>query len=507
MHISPLSVFRSSRLGFSPWMLAGVACILLVAMMGLSERSNERERAFMVRNLTDRAEALIWALEAGTRTGMRHAGLVLGLVPLLTETARQPGIVYMAVADTEGRILALSGTARDDRQEGVMLPEVAGEDLELPLFSQVTDKPSWRMRRHADGSTVFEVYRTFAPLRRPYGQHGMSGRHGMGMHGMEMAQSGMSCMPGSTGGVVPAGAARPVVGVALVAFDAGPYEDALKRDVRNNLLWAALAAVLALAGVVSLSWVQHYRRWRRMLRTEVTRLRAEVARNERLAALGHLAAGVAHEIRNPLSTIKGVALYIAQRVPAGGREETAAKRMIDEVERLDRVVSSLLDFARPDDFTTAPACVGELIGTALRLAEADVQAKNIKVICDVPENFPQVCVNGERLTQALLNLVLNAVQAMEQGGTLRVRVRLTAEDMFSLEVSDNGPGIAPEARAAIFTPYFTTKPSGTGLGLAIVHRIAEGHGGSVRADNAPAGGAVFTLTLPVRGPVSKKARG
>ncbi len=498
MHISPLSVFRLSRSGFSPWMLAGVACILLVAMMGLSERSNERERAFMVRNLTDRAEALIWALEAGTRTGMRHAGLVLGLGPLLTETARQPGIVYMAVADTEGRVLALSGTARDDREESAMLPLMTGEDLDLPLFSQVTDKPSWRMRRHVDGTTVFEVYRTFAPLRRPYG------RHGMGMHGMEMAQPGMSGMPGSVGGVAPTGATRPVVGVALVAFDAHPYQDALKRDVRNNLLWAALAAVLALAGVVSLSWVQHYRRWRRMLRTEVTRLRAEVARNERLAALGHLAAGVAHEIRNPLSTIKGVALYIAQRVPAGGREEIAAKRMIDEVDRLDRVVSSLLDFAKPDDFTTAPACVGEIIDRALRLAEADVQAKNIIVLCDVPENFPQVCVNGERLTQALLNLVLNAVQAMGQGGTLRVCVRLAAEGMFSLEVSDNGPGIAPEARAAIFTPYFTTKPSGMGLGLAIVHRIAEGHGGSVRADNAPSGGAVFTLTLPVQGPVSKK---
>lgn len=650
MRIPLFSAVRLSRLGLSPWMLAGVACILILVMAGLSLRSNERERAFMVRNLTDRAEALIWALEAGTRTGMRmNAGVVLGLVPLLAETARQPGIVYMAVSDAEGRILAMSGAADGEGEDGALSsgPPADGDALALPPLSAVTDRPAWRMRERADGGRVFEVYRAFSPLGRAHGPHGMHGMHGGMMRGRGMMPATPPGMPENCPGMqVPSPdgarpgmmrgrgasgpAARQAVGVALVAFDARPFEEALRQDARNNLLSAALAAALALAGFISLSWVQQYRRWRRMLRdertiaasviaglplglvtsdpagriavindtalsmfrkrrediapaaargdgeaaggaalrelagldwdrlvarlagegrlperevvltvpggrpltvslgaaavrnedgvflgnvfvlrdiTEMKRLQAEAQRNDRLAALGHLAAGVAHEIRNPLSTIKGVALYIARRMPAGGREEEAANRMIDEVDRLDRVVSSLLDFARPDDFPVASAQVGDVIDRALRLAEADLRAKNIIVIRDVPRDFPPVRVNAERLAQALLNLFLNAVQAMTPGGTLRVAARLADEDTFHLVVTDTGPGIAPELAASIFTPYFTTKPSGTGLGLAIVHRIAEGHGGRVSAGAGPEGGAEFTLVLPVRGREDAAASG
>jgi two-component system sensor histidine kinase HydH len=158
MRIPRFSAVRLSRLGLSPWMLAGVACILILVMAGLSLRSNERERAFMVRNLTDRAEALIWALEAGTRTGMRmNAGVVLGLVPLLAETARQPGIVYMAVSDAEGRILAMSSAADGEGEDGAPSsgPPADGGALALPPLSAVTDRPAWRMRERADGGRVF----------------------------------------------------------------------------------------------------------------------------------------------------------------------------------------------------------------------------------------------------------------------------------------------------------------------------------------------------------------
>ena len=233
--------------------------------------------------------------------------------------------------------------------------------------------------------------------------------------------------------------------------------------------------------------------------TEMKRLQTDAQRNDRLAALGHLAAGVAHEIRNPLSTIKGVALYIARRMPLGGREEEAAQRMIDEVERLDRVVSELLDFARPGSFDTVQADLAEIIGRALRLAEADIKAKGIAVVQEVEPGLPPVKISPERLTQALLNLFLNAVQAMDHGGTLRVSARTLPNDMFSITVADTGPGIPPEIQASIFTPYFTTKPSGTGLGLAIVYQIAEGHGGRVSVGNAAGQGAEFTLTLPLGG--------
>ena len=656
-----------SGMGLSPWMLLGAALILGLTLAGLSVRSNQRERAFMIHNLTDRAEALIWALEAGTRTGLRLSpGAVLGLRPLLSETARQPGILYMAVTDTSGAILAQSGDnpppglppgdwVRDAAREAARDsggPSIVVQPQEIPPLSTVADRPMWRVRNR-DGQEVFEVFRVFAPLSRPHGQHMGHGPHGMmgGMGGGMMGMMGMMGGPdepelrdalpdgppprGPLAGRPGPDAPRQVVGVAMVGFDARPFEDALAQDTRNNLLSAALAAALGLAGFVSLFWMHNTRRWRRILRdqqamaaevvaslplglvisdpagriamindtalgmfgkqrhevstadaansaeqqagstgqertpattgasplgalpglewaaleeklaggarileqetslsvagakplvislggaamrneddvllgnvfvlrdiTEMKRLQADAQRNDRLAALGHLAAGVAHEIRNPLSTIKGVALYIARRMPRGGREEEAAQRMIDEVERLDRVVSELLDFARPGSFETVQADLGEIIGRALRLAEADIKAKGIAVVQDMEPDFPRVKISPERLTQALLNLFLNAVQAMDHGGTLRVAARTLPNGLFSITVADTGSGIPAEIQASIFTPYFTTKPSGTGLGLAIVYQIAEGHGGRVSVGNAAGQGAEFTLTLPVEG--------
>lgn len=661
---------RWSGMGLSPWLLLGAALILGLTLVGLSVRSNQRERAFMVHNLTDRAEALIWALEAGTRTGLRlNPGAVLGLRPLLAETARQPGILYMAVTDTTGAILAQSGDNPpppgfpSDSASEVATPAIVVQPQEIPPLAMVADRPMWRVRTR-DGKEVFEVFRAFAPLSRPQGQHQGHGPHGMGMGMMGGIMGGMLGMTGGPDepdprdafpdGPPPHGphAGRPgpevprqVVGVALIGFDARPFEDALAQDARTNLLSAALAAALGLAAFVSLFWMHNSRRLRRILRdqqamaaevvaslplglvisdpagriamindtalgmfgkkrhevssavapdaaaapnpvnpqqesagqsrtsgitakaarpsplgdlpglewaaladklsggarileqettlsvagakplvvslggaamrnedgvllgnvfvlrdiTEMKRLQTDAQRNDRLAALGHLAAGVAHEIRNPLSTIKGVALYIARRMPLGGREEEAAQRMIDEVERLDRVVSELLDFARPGSFDTVQADLAEIIGRALRLAEADIKAKGIAVVQEVEPGFPPVKISPERLTQALLNLFLNAVQAMDHGGTLRVSARTLPNDMFSITVADTGPGIPPEIQASIFTPYFTTKPSGTGLGLAIVYQIAEGHGGRVSVGNAAGQGAEFTLTLPLGG--------
>lgn len=651
---------RLSRMGLSPWMLLGAALILGLTLVGLSVRSNQRERAFMVHNLTDRAEALIWALEAGTRTGIRLSpGTVLGLRPLLSETARQPGILYMAVTDVSGAILAQSGDSSpipgvpDDVAPEFSPTPMLVQPQDIPPLADVSDRPMWRVRK-VEGKEVFEVFRIFAPLSRSHGQQLMGGQqhmggghgsHGMGMMGRMMGHSPGIDRPdsndlfdnpppppparGGFGGRPAPEAPRQVVGVALVGFDARPFEDALAQDARNNLLSAALAAALGLAGFVSLFWMHNNRRWRRIVRdqqtmaaevvanlplglvisdpngriamindtalsmfgkqraeifpsgmeasqgdadkpgryararrlrslpglewealaarlaggarileqettlavpgikpltislggaamrnedgaflgnvfvlrdiTEMKRLQADAQRNDRLAALGHLAAGVAHEIRNPLSTIKGVALYIAKRMPLGGREEEAAQRMIDEVERLDRVVSELLEFARPGSFETVQADLGEVIGRALRLAEADLKAKNITVAFEMEPGFPLVRISTERLTQALLNLFLNAVQAMDHGGTLRVNTRALPEGMFSITVSDTGPGIPAEIQASIFTPYFTTKSSGTGLGLAIVYQIAEGHGGRVSVGNAPGHGAEFTLALPVDG--------
>jgi two-component system sensor histidine kinase HydH len=232
--------------------------------------------------------------------------------------------------------------------------------------------------------------------------------------------------------------------------------------------------------------------------TEIKRLQMEAQKNERLMTLGNLAAGVAHEIRNPLSSIKGLATYIAKKIHSDGPEVEAAKAMVLEVDRLNRVVSELLQFAKPGVVKVAAANIDEVVTRALRLSDVDLKAGGINVDYAPNPDLPPVFVNVDRLTQALLNLFLNAVQAMKSGGELRVRVEKRPENDFAIIVSDTGKGIPPDALASIFTPYFTTKPSGTGLGLAIVHQIIEGHGGKISVVSEPGHGTTFTLLIPLR---------
>ena len=166
---------------------------------------------------------------------------------------------------------------------------------------------------------------------------------------------------------------------------------------------------------------------------------------------------------------------------------------------MNRVVSELLEFARPGAVTTVRSDLREVVNRALRLVEVDLKAKNITTRVEGSPDFPLVSINQERFTQALLHLILNAVQAMESGGALTISFETVSGGEFSVSVSDTGPGVPENIQASIFTPYFTTKPSGTGLGLAIVHQIVEGHNGRIQVSNIPGSGARFTIILPMDG--------
>lgn len=227
---------------------------------------------------------------------------------------------------------------------------------------------------------------------------------------------------------------------------------------------------------------------------ELRRLQEQVRRNERLTALGSLAAGVAHEIRNPLSSIKGFATYLSGKVQ--GQDQEAARAMVQETDRLNRVVTELLEFARPARMQRKDVDVNQLVERALRLIRADTEAKGIRVVFTPDKALPHALLDAERLTQALLNLFLNAVQAMDPGGVLHITAVLE-QGRIALRIADTGCGMPEDLLPGIFNPYFTTKTSGTGLGLAIVHRIIEAHGGEVKVESRVGQGTVFTLLLPV----------
>jgi two-component system, NtrC family, sensor histidine kinase HydH len=230
---------------------------------------------------------------------------------------------------------------------------------------------------------------------------------------------------------------------------------------------------------------------------EVRRLEAEVRRREKLAAVGHLAAGVAHEIRNPLSSIRGYAAYFGAKFAPGSEDRQAAEVMVREVDRLNRVISELIEFSRPSDLKRRPVRLGELAAHAERLTRPDATARGVSVDLSGAADGPEVMVDPDRLSQALLNLCLNAIQAMPSGGIMTLSAGLVPDGRAFLEVADNGPGIPPEQRDRIFDPYFTTKPQGTGLGLPLAHKIVEAHGGEIRVAVKAGGGTVMTVLLPL----------
>jgi two-component system sensor histidine kinase HydH len=234
--------------------------------------------------------------------------------------------------------------------------------------------------------------------------------------------------------------------------------------------------------------------------SEVKRLKEEVERNKRLASIGMLAAGVAHEIRNPLSSIKGFATYFRDRYRDIPEDQEIAGVMIDEVERLNRVIGQLLEFARPMSIERETVPLPVLINHTIKMIEGDAAFKGIDIKLGDLENQGDVCLDKDKIKQVLLNVYINAMEAMEKGGTLRVEAtRDIVKNTVSIVVTDTGKGIKDEDLEHVFDPYFTTKPTGTGLGLALVHKIVHAHGGEVGITSRPGSGTSVTITLPADG--------
>jgi two-component system sensor histidine kinase HydH len=234
--------------------------------------------------------------------------------------------------------------------------------------------------------------------------------------------------------------------------------------------------------------------------SEIKQLEEKVRRSEKLAAIGELAAGVAHEIRNPLSSIKGFAQFLRRALEDRPQEKEYAETMVSEVDRINTVVTDLLTFARPMEAERAPTDVTELVEHSMRLVENDARAKNVQIQTQISD-LSMLPVDSNQITQALLNLLLNALEAVGPGGHIIVGAEFNASSAcLNMWVEDNGPGISPEQKLKIFEPFFTTREKGSGLGLSIVHKIAENHNGEIRLESPIAGkiyGSRFTLMIPL----------
>lgn len=228
--------------------------------------------------------------------------------------------------------------------------------------------------------------------------------------------------------------------------------------------------------------------------TEHNRLEERVKRQERLAALGKFVAGVAHEIRNPLTSISGY-IQIWQR--RGQPTPEALSTVAQETTRLNAIVDKLLFFARPAESKFQPCNLNDLVEQVLQFVAEGYGSSRVKVQTALAPDLPLARVDPEQMKQVLMNIVYNAYQAMPEGGTLRVRTGLSSDrEYVAVTVADTGCGIPPENLSRIFDPFFTTKAQGSGLGLALAHEIISAHGGYVDVKSKVGAGTVLRVYIP-----------
>jgi len=566
-----------------PWFLIGATIVLLPLFTFMTIENIHRSRENSIQLLVEKGAALIRSFEAGTRTGLmgdhfsgKH------LQKLLSETATQGDIVYLAVVDTNGVILAHNSMSKVGYQYGI--------ELDLEKLSR-SPNVHHRTIETAGNDKVFEVFSKFEP----------TGRHMREPNALRMFRQ--LCRPhrrnwkdiGTSSFII------------FIGLDMKSVEEAGREDIRHTVIMAGILLLIGLTGIILLFITHNYRATKVSLSrieafsdnlvenmpigliaidnqkriasfnhlaesffvhlteasigkdvaeiiprelwqliespdireglvekeidcpvndgrtmplevsstllndkddnflgymilfkdmTEIKSLKKTVARSQRLASVGRLAAGVAHEIRNPLSSIKGFATYFKEKYHNFSEGKETAEIMIQEVDRLNRVVSQLLEFAKPVKVSAKAVDIRKLLENSLRLIAKQIQGKNIKIETDFSDEIEKAFIDSDKINQVLLNLYLNAIDAMKDGGTISVLLRKHEwKNGIEIAIQDTGSGIDEKDLPNIFDPYFTTKSTGTGIGLAIVHNIIEAHNGEIKVESHPGKSTKFIVYL------------
>jgi two-component system, NtrC family, sensor histidine kinase HydH len=227
---------------------------------------------------------------------------------------------------------------------------------------------------------------------------------------------------------------------------------------------------------------------------EIRSLEKQVERSERLASLGRMAAGIAHEIRNPLGSIKGFAQYFRNKFSAGSEDQNYATVMVNEVDRLNRVIQDLLNFAKPQEPKLGRVDLQSIIRHSLNLVLPELRSKNIKIVENIAGGPSIIIADADMITQVFLNLFLNAIEAIERDGEIGISL-MEKNEQYEISVRDSGGGITEENLPHIFDPFFTSKKDGTGLGLAVVYRIIENHNGTIEVESKIPSGTSFHIVF------------
>lgn len=232
--------------------------------------------------------------------------------------------------------------------------------------------------------------------------------------------------------------------------------------------------------------------------------RQKIQQAERLAAVGELAAGLAHEVKNPLAGIKVSIEVLKSELDLAQEDKEIFLRIINEINRIESLLKNMLNYARPLKPQPESIRIHEILDNIIKTSEYSLKSpgdtsrltRNINFVKDYAADFPEIDADPAQMQQVLLNLVLNGIDAINESGTITVKTAQVPDEAVQIRISDTGKGIAPEILGKVFNPFFTTKSKGNGLGLAICKRLVEQHNGTIEVFNNPEGGVTFVITLP-----------
>jgi signal transduction histidine kinase len=360
----------------------------------------------------------------------------------ISDIGLREGILYISVQDAQLNILAHTDSSFAWKKE---------EDSFLKGSLQ-SNQPLSRFLRSTKGEEIFEVVKSFSLKDQPMG----------------------------------------LIRIGYSSQEIQPLLSQLKKNVSLSIIFFLILGLSA----ITLIWVNQNRHLKKVKEMEN---RIQLA--ERLSSLGHLAAGIAHEIRNPLNAI-GMGLqrlkreFLPQEESKKGEYLSFAELILKEIRRVNEIIEQFLTLSRPSQLNMKLSSLQELLRNLITLLQEEASSQGIQIQAGKNADLPLIKMDNEKLTQALMNIMKNGMQAMEKGGILLVQTQ-TFKDRIEVSVSDSGSGIPPEEMEKIFNYYYTTKEKGVGLGLPIAHRIVEAHGGQLKIESQVGVGTKVTVLLPV----------